>query len=605
MHPSAIIWLLLFIKIIAFRLAVFHNKSIIHIALIEFPLWAFLLSLVILFTRKRTWTGIFLFNTVLSILFIAIIYYTRYFSTIPSYYDLRQIYQSNSVGGTIGLLSSPYDLLFFLDILLILPIAYYFNSKKSKPSVRMSKRLALLFGSIGLITTILAFRQPLIDVSYFAKENGYLQSQVVQVFTRSFGTALASDVNLSQQDVEKLKGNDYLPSNEQESYGNAKDRHVFVIQVESLQGFVINKKVNEEEITPNLNALLKDSVYFDNVYQQIGAGNTSDAEWLMHTSIYPEGMDPTVNVIGENPVPSLPRTLQQDGYGTATYHADDITYWSREKLYPALGFDYVYTDLEIPADQEIGFGPADEVLFDFASQQLPAQLKKHEKMYSNIITLTSHTPFTMPEHLEYLTLPESYEDTYVGDYLQSIRYTDEQIGTFVNMLKEEGLYDNSLLLIFGDHSGIHGAPVTEEDEEVLADILGHSYNLKDRFIVPAIFTAGGLFNGETINHLGGQVDLMPTVLNLLGLEHDEQMMGHNLFHYENNLLGMRYHLPGSSFIDDDTLYVGPSAKLPAILYNSETMKEKSRTNKTQQSIDNALQIMQQSDQILKSYSNKK
>ena len=173
------------------------------------------------------------------------------------------------------------------------------------------------------------------------------------------------------------------------------------------------------------------------------------------------------------------------------------------------------------------------------------------------------------------------------------------------MLKENGLYDNSLLLIFGDHSGIHGAPVTKEDEEVLADILGHPYNLKDRFIVPAIFTAGGLFNGETINHLGGQVDLMPTLLNLLGLEHNEQMMGHNLFHYENNLLGMRYHLPGSSFIDDDTLYVAPSAKLPAILYNSDTMKEKSRTNKTQQSIDNALQIMQQSDQILKSYNSRK
>ncbi|MCZ2257903.1 LTA synthase family protein [Sporosarcina sp. G11-34] len=604
-HPSTIILLLLFIKIIAFRLAVFHNKSVTHIAFIEFPLWAFILCLIVLLAKKYTWTGIFLFNTIVSILFVAIIYYTRYFSTIPSYYDLQQIYQSNSVGGTIGLLSSPYDLLLFLDIILILPIAYYFNAKRIKSSVKVNKRLVLIFGITGLITTSLAFRQPLIDVSYFAKENGYLQSQMVQVFTRGFGTALASDVNLSEQAVEKLKGNKYVPANKHESYGIAKDRHVFVIQVESLQGFVINEQVNGQEITPNLNALLKDSTYFDNVYQQIGAGNTSDAEWLMHTSIYPEGMDPTVNVINGDPVPSLPRTLQQNGYGTATYHADDITYWSREKLYPALGFDYVYTDKEIPAEQEIGFGPADEVLFDFASQQLPSQLKKHKKMYSNIITLTSHTPFEMPEHLQYLTLPESYEDTYVGNYLQSIRYTDEQIGAFIDMLKREGIYDDSLLLIYGDHSGIHGAPVTKEDEAVLLNILGHSYNLQDRFIVPVIFTASGLFKGETIDYLGGQVDLMPTLLNLLGLEHDAQMVGHNLFQYKHNLLGMRYHLPGSSFINDDTLYVAPSAKLPAILYNSETMKEKSRTNKTQQSIDNALKIMKQSDQILKSYGNRK
>ncbi len=535
-------------------------------------------------------------------MFIAIIYYTRYFSTIPSYYDLQQLYQSNSVGGTIGLLSTPYDFLFFLDILLIIPIACYFKSKKIIPSVKVNRRLALLFGSIGLVTIMLAFRQPLIDVSYFAKENGYLQSQAVQIFTRSFGTALASDVNLSEKDVEKLKGNDYVPANKHESYGIAKDRHVFVLQVESLQGFVINQKVNGQEITPNLNTLLKDSTYFDNVFQQIGAGNTSDAEWLMHTSIYPEGMDPTVNVIDGDSVPSLPRTLQQNGYGTATYHADDITYWSREKLYPALGFDYIYTDNEIPTQQEIGFGPADEVLFEFASKQLPSQLKKHEKMYSNIVTLTSHTPFEMPEDLQYLTLPESYANTYVGNYLQSIRYADEQIGLFIDTLKKEGLYDNSLILIYGDHSGVHGAPVTKDDEAILLDLLGHPYNPQDRFTVPVIFSGGGLFSGETINHLGGQIDLMPTLLNLLGIEHDAQMMGHNLFHYENNLLGMRYHLPGSSFINNDTLYVAPSAKLPAILYNLETMKEKSRTNKTQQSIDDALQIMQQSDQILKSYS---
>lgn len=600
-HPNTIILILLFIKIIAFRLAVFHNKSVIHIALIEFPLWAFMLSLVILFAKKRAWTSIFLFNALLSVLFIAIIYYTRYFSTIPSYYDLQQLYQSNSVGGTIGLLSKPYDFLFLFDVLLIIPIAFYFKSKKAKLSVQLSKRLAVLFGCIGLVTTLLAFRQPLIDVSYFAKENGYLQSQAVQVFTRSFGTALASDSNLSEQDIEKLKGNDYVPSTEHKSYGIAKDRHVFVIQVESLQGFVLNKKVNNQEITPYLNALLKESTYFDNVYQQIGAGNTSDAEWLMHTSIYPEGMDPTVNVISGEPVPSLPRTLQEHGYGTATYHADDITYWSREKLYPALGFEYTYTDQEIPAEQEIGFGPADEVLFNFVSDQLPAQLKAHEKIYANIVTLTSHTPFEMPEHLEYLSLPENYEGTYVGNYLQSVRYVDEQIGEFIETLKKEGLYDDSLILIYGDHSGIHGAPVTKNDEAILSDILDHPYNLQDRFTIPVIFTGGGLFTGETISHLGGQIDLMPTLLNLLGIEHNAQMIGHNLFQYKHNLLGMRYHLPGSSFINDNTLYVAPSAKLPAILYNSKTMKEKNRTNQTQQSIDNTLKIMQQSDQILKSY----
>jgi lipoteichoic acid synthase len=596
-HPIVLLLVVLFVKIYAFQVVVFENISFFHVLLVEFPMWAFVLSVLMLLFKKRTWLAIWLYSLILSVLFIVVVYYTRYFSTVPSYYDVKQIYQSNSVGGTVALLGSPYDFLFFLDTVLIVPLMWFF--KKSSTSFVSAKRWAVSFGCIGLIMTVIAFRYPLIDVSYFAKKHGYIQSQFVQAYENSLGTAFASQEYMSEKELEKLKGNKYVPAAEHSTFGIAKDRHVFIIQWESLQEFTINKKINGQEITPNLNALLKESAYFDNVYQQIGAGNTSDAEWLMHTSLYPEGMDPTVNTLEGEEIPSLVRTLKKNGYGAATYHADDITYWSRDKLYPALGFDYIYTSNEIPNEKEIGFGPADEVLFHFVDEQLPKQLKTHEKMYSNIITLTSHTPFEMPEEYEFLDLPENYKETYVGNYFQSVRYTDEQIGLFIKQLKKLGIYDESVILIYGDHSGLHGAPVTEKDKTLLKEVLGHEYTMQDRFVVPVFFTVPGLFTGDKYSNLGGQVDLMPTLLNLLGIEHDTQMIGHNLFHYKKNLLGMRYYLPGGSFISDKTFYTAPSAKLPASIYDRKTMKKTKNTNRLQESINNTLAIMEYSDYIRK------
>lgn len=597
LHPIVLLLLVLFIKIYAFQVVVFENTSFFHVLLVEFPMWALVLSALMIFFKKRTWLAIWLYNLFLSTLFIVVVYYTRYFSTVPSYYDVKQIYQSNSVGGTVALLGSPYDFLFFLDVVLVLPLIWFF--KKGSTSFAGAKKWAIGFGCLGLIMTFIAFRYPLIDVSYFAKKHGYIQSQFVQAYENSLGTAFASQERHSEKELEKLKGNTYVPANKHDTYGLAKNRHVFIIQVESLQEFTINKRINGQEITPNLNRLLKESAYFDNVYQQIGAGNTSDAEWLMHTSLYPEGMDPTVNTLKGTEIPSLAWTLKKHGYGAATYHADDITYWSRDKLYPALGFDYVYTSNEIPNEKEIGFGPADEVLFNFVEDQLAKQLKTHDRMYSNIITLTSHTPFEMPEEYEFLDLPENYKDTYVGNYFQSVRYTDEQIGLFINELKRLDIYDESVILIFGDHSGLHGAPVTDQDKILLKEVLGHEYTMQDRFVVPVLFTAPGLFTGETYSHLGGQIDLMPTLLNLLGIEHDTQMIGHNLFHYKKNLLGMRYYLPGGSFISDKTFYTAPSAKLPAAIYDRKTMKKTKNTNRLQEKVDNTLSIMQYSDYIRK------
>lgn len=451
-------------------------------------------------------------------------------------------------------------------------------------------------------TTLYSLKQPVIDVSFFAKENGFLQSQAVQFYHRINETAQASSEEMTAKKLEELKGNEFVELQDQEGFGLAKDRHLFIIQVESLQEFVIGKSLNGEEITPNLNGLLNESAYFSNVFQQIGAGTTSDAEWLVNTGLYPEGMIPTVNSLNGKKVPSLAGTLQQAAYGSATYHADEVEFWNRDVLYPVLGYDEVFSSEQIPAEKEVGFGPADEVLFDFALSQLPRQLETYDRMYSNIVTVTSHTPFKLPEEMQYLDLPSSYEDTYTGNYLQSVSYVDKQIGEYIQELKKNGLYDQSLIVILGDHSGVNGSLVTKEDEELLANFIGHSYTMKDRFTVPLIFTGGGLFDGIEMKRLGGQVDVMPTILALLGIDHQSPMMGHNLFQYEKNLLGMRYYLPGGSYITGDHMYLGQNARYPERYYDFDTMERIEPDKETiEQKQENALKILNHSDALLSNF----
>ncbi|WKA58112.1 LTA synthase family protein [Planococcus shenhongbingii] len=596
--PYLLLFLFLFIKVSAFRMLIFDTKSIGHIAFVEFPVWALLLAIGLLIFKKHRWLTVWIYSFLVSGIFFAVTLYSRYYTTIPSYYDLQQTTQSSTVGTTILLLINPLDFLFFSDLILLAIIG---RRWRRLPRTNALKYAVIGFLVISAITTAYAIKQPIIDISYFAKENGYAQSQLVQMYQQTTEKAHASSTELSPKKLEELKGNEFIPVHSHENFGLAEGRHLFVVQVESMQNFVVGKSLAGQEITPNINALLDESAYFSNVFQQIGAGTTSDAEWIANTGLYTEGMVPIVNQLNGDKVPSLANALKDKGYGSATYHADDIEFWNRDVLYPALGFDEVFSIEDMPDIKQVGFGPADEVLFDFALDELPRQLKTYDRIYSNIVMMTSHTPFLMPEKMQYLNLPKEYEDTHVGNYLQAVRYADEQVGVFIQELKDQGLFDESLIVIFGDHSGIHGSPLSLEDEVLLNDFLGHPYSLKERYTVPLVMTGGGLFEGTEMKRLGGQVDIMPTVLALLGIEYDHPLMGHNLFQYEKNLLGMRYYMPGGSFIQSEQLYKAPGAKLPDMLYDLKTMEKRGKNSETKKHIRDVQVILEYGDSLLKPY----
>src|SRR5690606_37720784 len=115
-------------------------------------------------------------------------------------------------------------------------------------------------------------------------------------------------------------------------FGAAKGKNLIVIQLEAFQNFVIGLSVLDQEITPNLNRLKSSSFYFPYFYQQIGEGNTSDAEFISNTSLYPLGSPAMSKLVGGKTVESLPRILSSYGYETMTMHVNDVSFWQRDEL---------------------------------------------------------------------------------------------------------------------------------------------------------------------------------------------------------------------------------------------------------------------------------
>ena len=114
---------------------------------------------------------------------------------------------------------------------------------------------------------------------------------------------------------------------------SAKGKNLIIVQVEALQQFVIDKTVMGQEITPNLNKLIKSSAYFNNYFYQIAAGGTSDAEFMSNNSLYPAPSGAAFFFYANNNYLSLPKALVKNGYETAALNGYYETFWNRNIMY--------------------------------------------------------------------------------------------------------------------------------------------------------------------------------------------------------------------------------------------------------------------------------
>ncbi len=383
-------------------------------------------------------------------------------------------------------------------------------------------------------------------------------------------------------------------------FGSAQGMNLIVVQMESFQNFPINLTLNGQEVTPVLNKLAKEGFYFPHVFQQIGPGNTSDAEFMSNTSIYPTAAAAMSTSFGDRQLPSLPRLLQGHGYVANTFHINNVTFWDRNKLYPALHFDKYYDKPYYTNDHFNDFGASDEEMYRVGVEKL-AEIKAQSKpFYAQFVTTSSHSPFVVPQDRRHIQLPADMEGTMLGNYIQAVNYTDYAIGTLIDRLKQAGLWDNTMLVFYGDHFGLQPNDVSAGE---IREKLGIAYDERiSRFNIPLIVHVPGAKSGQVVERTGGQVDILPTIANLLGVSLADEgftALGQDLLNIDRNVIGMRYYLPTGSFFNDEVMFVPGQGFDDGTAVSLKTLQPVTDISPYRGDYDYVTELMKLSDEYVK------
>ena len=342
-----------------------------------------------------------------------------------------------------------------------------------------------------------------------------------------------------------------------ELFGAAKGRNLIVVQIESMQNMVIGKDYYGQEITPNLNKIIRKpgTVYFSNFYSQIGSGTTSDAEFAANNSIMGSMESYTYQLYKDNYFRGLPYILKDAGYRSYALHGYKKMFWNREAIYPVLGFEKYYSSDDFISDNIEGIGGGNIVGISdsaFFKQSADYLETLPQPFYSFLITLSCHNPFRLPDFLREIEIkPE--DDNLMGHYLNAVHYSDLCIGEFIEYLKEKNLYKNSVIVFYGDHFGI--VKGDRQVDESVAAWLGHEYTLDTMMNVPLIIHIPGLKINAVYENSGGQLDIMPTLAYLLGIEKlDTVYLGQNLFTGDDSIVAVQIHMLKGSYIKGDIVF---------------------------------------------------
>lgn len=496
------------------------------------------LSFSLLFKGKGRVIYLFLIDILVTALIFLDLGYFRGFLTMPSALLLTQTANLDNMGGTISSMFGNMDFLLLIDFV-ILGIFVFFTRK----SYTKVKRRAPISFLVILISSILFIAYVPFNLHILKNEdvkNAYLFSNYDPTNTARYFSPIGYHIfdiynvykdskpyELTEEETAQINEffaqKENLPDNEYA--GMLEGKNLLVIQVESLESFIVGKEVNGQKITPVLDELINTGLYFPNIYEQVNEGTSSDADLMINTSMFPLRRGSTFFRYPSTTYNSLPLLLEEMNYETIAIHPDKGSFWNYVNGLKGIGFNQFVDYYSFNIDEEIGLGISDESYF---KQVVPMIKELKEPFYAFTVTLTSHGPFDLPEEKRVLNLDDELDTSELGGYFESIKYTDAQIGTFLELLDKEGLLDNTVVVIEGDHTGVHkyynsSIEKLSNKEDWYLDDGNHT--------VPFIIWSKDMEESKTFDTVGGQVDIMPTLLYLLGVENDKYIntaLGRNL-----------------------------------------------------------------------------
>ena len=543
---------------------------------------------------------------------ISSIYYTFY-TSFASFSELVTVGQAETVTGSI------FEKLRFVDLMYVFfPIIFYLIHKKLLSSSYYYFIDKIEKGKKMLVTTVLVGA---LCLAYsFGVATGVDYSRLTKQWNRiyiveRFGILLYQFNDLIQfltiqtsslfgYDDALIEFNEYFDAKEKtaenEYTGILQGKNIVFVHMESMQTFLMDLEFNGAEVTPNLNRLASEGMFFSNFYPQVSVGTSSDTEFTLLTGLMPAASGAVFTNYYDREYFTIPKYLSNIGYYTFSMHGNLSSMWNRDRVHPLLGYEgmyfeesYTYTDEDV-----INLGINDRLFFEQVIPIMENIETTYENYMGTIITLSNHSPFSIGSKYSTLDLTSHYStvdpltgevtehavdylsDSSVGEYIKSANYSDMALGDFLNYINESDAFDNTVFVFYGDHDAklsrseinflYNLNPETGEVYEegdpnyVEYDYYAHELNKNTPLIIwtkdPELRST---FSGE-VDYVTGMYNVAATILNMYGL-YNKYTMGADIFS-----------------VKDDNLVVYPNGNVLTnkVYYNNSTGEYKVLNNET-------------------------
>lgn len=464
-----ILMIVVFLKTILFYKSTICINEKIYINTIQMSIM-YILSLFgmlyLLPKKGRNIAGIIM-NILISILLFADNIYYSYSSNVLSVLQISNLQYGEEIMSILPLLLKLPQILYFIDILtLIILIATSIikieKGKKSKTKFIVCRTIIGIICMIFFIILSINANSKVLEDPYNRDTQikkgtiyGYHISDILNAMLGSKQAKydnkedMLEDYNLLKDEYNEKYGESYI-----DIKTTMEGKNVIILQLESIQEFVLNKTINGREITPNLNKFINENIRLSNMFMQ-SYSTTADSEFSTVTSLYPVENGMAYSRYYKNNYDDIFKMFHNKDYTTSYMHGNYGNFWNRTNVYNNMEVDYIeLKDKFLDISENIMGYLSDELLYKQAVQKL----KEYDNPFiSYVVAASSHTGFTLDglqDKSKVNINVGKYKDTFFGNYLESVNYADYAFGIFIQELRNASLYDNSVIILYGDHNGL-------------------------------------------------------------------------------------------------------------------------------------------------------
>lgn len=567
-----------FINSFILRLVTVNNFYSIEPLLCDLSLIIFIGSFMFLLNEKVRFRYLIIVSSIMCFICVSnSIYYDNY----SSFVTLSQISATKQM---MDIKNAIFSIIEFkhLIYLICIPILIFVGKKNKSVFVKNS----FIYSLIISISLFLVFCLLLVPTDWGKLTKQWYREFIVMKFGVYFYQVNDIVINIVPSfnsyvgsDQASIKFNYYFDNKVNSIVPNEYtniflDKNLLVIHAESIQNFVINEKINNKEITPFLNKLVDEGLYFSNFYSQDSLGTSSDSEFTFNSSLLPASDGIVFINYWDRFYITIPKLLKEKGYYTFSMHGNDGNFWNRILAHESLGYNkFYYQSKDYVLDETIGLGLSDKSFFNQSINYIKDISKNNSKFYGTMIMLTNHTPFTDIDELSDFDVTNSYikdgvlikndflEGTTLGSYIKSVNYADSAIELFINELDKSGLLENTVIVIYGDHD----SKIQKEEFEKFYNYdrnNGNYYNIGDSNYydfndfeyelnrkVPFIIWSKDIKLNEEVNKPMGMIDIFPTLGNMFGFS-NHYALGNDIFSAEDNTVVF----PNGNWLTDKVYY---------------------------------------------------